>query len=144
VSPLSLVALPAAEAAAPVGPDRAATAPEAPAAEPAPEALIRTALEGYAAGYSDLDAAAVQRVWPDVNRDALARAFDDLASQRVSLGDCRIDVSGAVAHAVCAGTSTWRPKIGDSIQRTDPRNWTFELEKTGANWLIVGARVQNK
>jgi hypothetical protein len=111
--------------------------------EPPQDAMVRGALENYAAAYSRLDADAAQRVWPMVNVDALSRAFDTLASQRVSLGDCRIQVNGASAQAQCAGTATWTPKVGGG-ERTDDRSWTFELSKANGRWEIVSARVQNR
>jgi hypothetical protein len=105
---------------------------------------VRTVLTRYASAYSALDADAAQRVWPGVNRAALARAFESLASQRVSLGECRIHVAAASAQAQCAGSATWSPKVGSSASRTEARNWTFELARAGAAWQIVSARVQNR
>src|SRR5262245_17444404 len=124
----------------------AATPAAPPAASPAiaQDALVKATLDRYAAAYSKLDADAAQRVWPRVNRDALARAFDGLASQRVSLADCRINVTGNTASARCAGWTTWQPKFGNGEPRTDQRTWTFELAKSGEDWLIVNARVQNR
>jgi hypothetical protein len=132
---------PAARDAGPGAPASAAPPPAEPAVT---RAAVRTVLDRYAAAYSDLDADAAHRVWPGVNRDALARAFGTLASQRVSLGDCSIDVTGARARARCAGSTTWRPKIGDASARTDARTFTFELSRAGADWTIVTARVQNR
>jgi hypothetical protein len=119
---------------------------EAAAVDPSreQEALVRTVLTRYASAYSALDADAAQRVWPGVNRAALARAFESLASQRVSLGECRIHVAAASAQAQCAGSATWSPKVGSSASRTEARNWTFELARAGAAWQIVSARVQNR
>ena len=104
---------------------------------------MRSVLSRYASAYNALDVNAATRVWPGVNRGALARAFDGLASQQVSLGDCRIDVAGAKAQAQCAGRATWTPKIGSGT-RTESRNWTFELARAGTDWQIVSARVQNR
>lgn len=104
---------------------------------------MRTVLGRYASAYNALDVDAATRVWPGVNRGALARAFDGLASQQVSLGDCRIDVAGAKAQARCAGRATWTPKIGSGT-RTESRSWTFELARAGNDWQIVSARVQNR
>lgn len=111
--------------------------------QPPPEPLVRSALARYAKAYNDLDVDAAERVWPSVNRSALERAFDSLASQRVSLGECRIDVDGDSARASCAGSATWRPKVGGG-ERTDERSWIFDLEKSAAGWRIVNARVQNR
>jgi len=112
--------------------------------QPPQDVLVRGALARYAKAYSDLDVDAAERVWPSVNRSALARAFGSLESQRVSLGDCRIQVDVATAHASCSGTATWRPKVGGR-ERTDERRWDFDLvEKAASGWQIVGARVQNR
>lgn len=105
---------------------------------------MRSVLERYAAAYSSLDVDAAQRVWPGVNRGALTRAFDSLASQQVSLGECRIQVDGANAAARCAVTTTWAPKVGDGGKRTDVRNWLFELTRGTAGWEIASARIQNR
>lgn len=111
---------------------------------PADNVLVQRALQRYATAYSRLDAYAAQQVWPSVNRQALARAFGDLSSQQVSLGNCQIDVHGEAAHAACAGTATWAPKVGAREPKTEARNWNFELMKAGTAWQIVSARVQNK
>ena len=126
-------------------PDASIPPPAAPLApEPSQEPAVRSVLERYASAYSALDVEATQRVWPAVNRGALSRAFDGLASQEVSLGDCHIDVSGASATARCAGTASWTPRIGDGGRRSEAREWTFELARRGAGWEIVNARVQNR
>ena len=116
---------------------------EPPPAEPSQDAGVRNVLGRYASAYNALDVTAATRVWPGVNRGALARAFDSLASQQVSLGDCRVDVSGVKAQARCAGRATWTPKIGSGT-RTESRSWTFELARAGNDWQIVSARVQNR
>jgi hypothetical protein len=121
-----------------------------PAAEPPPSAIergdagVRDTLSRYADAYNTLDAAAAERVWPGVNRASLARAFDALASQHVSLGDCRIGLNGATARASCSGTTTWAPKVGDGTPRREGRQWTFDLVRSGESWQIVSARVQNR
>ncbi len=113
-------------------------------AEPSDEPLVRNALDRYAQAYSALDADAAQRVWPRVDRTALSRAFETLASQQVSLGDCEVDVTGATARATCSGSATWAPKVGSGSARTDARRWSFDLAKSGEGWQIVNARVQNR
>ena len=116
---------------------------KAPVVEVSQEPVVRSVLNRYAAAYNTLDADAAQRVWPTVNRGALARAFDGLATQRVSLGDCRIDVMGNKARAACAGSATWSPKVGSGTH-TESREWTFELARVGAGWQILNARAQNR
>jgi len=150
VPPLERVARDAGDTPRPpsIATDTLASTPGAAAAPPEPlvpqDALVRSALDRYAAAYSSLDADAAQRVWPGVNRGALSRAFDGLASQRVSLGSCNIDVAGATAHARCAGSTTWQPKVGSGGSRTDRHTWTFDLARAGSGWQIVNANVQNR
>ena len=105
---------------------------------------MRAALSRYADAYSRLDADAAREVWPRVDRAALSRAFDSLASQDVSLGRCSVTVKGRNALATCAGSTTWTPKIGNGSPRREGRNWTFELAKSGTAWQILSARVQNR
>ena len=121
------------------------TLPRETAVVPPPfDTGVRRTLDRYADAYNELDAAAAQRVWPGVNRDALTRAFGALASQQVSLGECRIDVTGTTARARCAGSATWSPRIGDGSSRTEAREWTFDLARAGDEWRIVSARTQNR
>jgi len=110
----------------------------------APDVAIRGTLSRYAAAYTARDAFAAARVWPGVDRAALQRAFDALASQDVSLGTCRIDISGATAHAVCAGTTTWSARGGRDAERTESRRWTFDLQRAGGDWRIVSVRGRNR
>jgi hypothetical protein len=129
----------------PVPPPAAA----APAPPPAPaaaapqndERLVRAVLGRYEAAYSALDAAAASRVWPTVDRRALASAFDGLQSQTVSLGRCDVRMSGATAQAECRGTARWNPKVGAGLQSAS-RQWNFELRNTGGDWIIARATVR--
>jgi hypothetical protein len=121
---------------------KASSASDSPATEisrPSDEsAFVRAVLDRYERAYSSLDAAAASAIWPGVNRSALARAFQGLASQRVSLGDCDVLVNGPAARATCSGTATWQPKVGGGI-RTEPRQWSFDLRKSGEAWRIERA-----
>ena len=124
----------------------AAPAPIAPADTEAPAMVderprVRAALSRYEAGYSSLNVEGVRAVWPGVDARSLARAFDGLASQRISLGPCSIIVAAATARAECQGTFTWTPRIGGGT-RTANRAWTFELRNAAGAWQIVGARVR--
>jgi len=51
-------------------------------------------------------------------------------------------MDGDTAHATCAGSATWTPKVGR--EHTDERSWNFDLEKSSAGWQIINARVQNR
>lgn len=139
---------------APVAPPPATPPPPAAVEEPAvrstavastppQDALVRDTLSAYAKAYNDLDVAEAARVWPGVDRGALSRAFDQLDSEQISLGDCRVQIDGGTAQAHCAGTATWKPKVGGG-ERTDPRSWTFDLQKAADGWQIVSARVQKR
>ena len=109
------------------------------------ERIVRGVLNEYAAAYSALDADAAQRLWPDVNRAALARAFAGLASQQIALDNCRVDLAGSAAHAECRGTMKWTPRVGDRRAKTERRTWTFDLAERADGWRITSARAaQNK
>lgn len=114
-----------------------------PAVAPGPEMQVQDALSRYEAAYSSLNAAAARAVWPSVDAAALARAFDDLESQRISLGSCSIAVASDArsARATCAGTATWTPKVGGGTT-TGPRTWSFDLAHTGSEWHIVSATTR--
>jgi len=130
----------------PLPPPPAARATAPPPAPPAAapqndERLVRAVLGRYEAAYSALDAAAASRVWPTVDRRALASAFNGLQSQTVSLGRCDVSMSGATAQAECRGTARWNPKVGGGPQSAS-RQWNFELRNTGTDWIIARATVR--
>ena len=110
------------------------TLPEAPAPDERPR--VRAALARYEAGYSALNVAAVQAVWPAVDARSLSRAFDGLASQRFSLGQCSMAIETASATATCNGTASWTPKIGGGVS-SEGRRWTFDLRRVDGGWQIV-------
>ena len=72
---------------------------------------------------------------------SLARAFDSLESQQVSLGKCSISLSGASAFAECDGNTTWTPRIGGG-RRSQPRRWQFDLASENGAWYIVRATAR--
>jgi len=117
----------------------ASTSPAASSSVRDQSAAVRAALTRYETAYSKLDVSAVQSVWPSLDQHALSRAFDGLASQRVSLGNCSVNVNGRAARADCSGTAAWTPKIGGG-ERTASRKWTFDLSESDGAWRIV--RVQ--
>jgi hypothetical protein len=109
-------------------------------ASPGDERLrVRAALGRYEAGYSSLNVDSVRAVWPGVDARSLGRAFDGLASQRVSLGQCSISVAAITARADCRGQATWAPRIGGGRETAD-RTWSFDLRNVAGAWQIV--RVQ--
>jgi hypothetical protein len=126
-------------------PALAAPPPPAPVeAQPGPvdeSPSVRRVLSQYEAAYSSLDAAAARRVWPTLDDRALSRAFDALQSQHVALGRCEVSVAGPAARAECHGSAQWTPKVGGG-SRTEAREWSFDLRKTGGEWRIVDAIVR--
>ena len=128
-------------------PPTASPAPD-PAREadaPAPAAVaaagVRATLLRYESAYSRLDVNAAGAVWPALDRKALARAFDGLASQAVSLGSCEVRIVGESAIADCAGSATWTPKVGGRSHR-QARQWQFQLRNADTGWQIVTATVR--
>lgn len=117
-------------------------APDLPPAEPpSQEPAVRSVLARFEAAYSSLSASAARQVWPSVDARSLSRAFEGLESQRVSLGNCRVQVAASTARAECSGSATWTPKIGGG-RRTEPRRWEFDLARDNGAWLIVQARAR--
>jgi hypothetical protein len=120
-----------------------APAREAEAAAPpaVPAAAVRAALMQYESAYSRLDADAAGAVWPTLDRKALARAFDGLASQRVNLGSCEMRIVGESATAECTGSTSWTPKVGGRSHNA-VRRWQFRLKNADPGWQIVSATVR--
>ncbi|MEO5894941.1 MAG: hypothetical protein ABIS06_04515 [Vicinamibacterales bacterium] len=119
--------------------------PPAPESAPTPAvdetARVRSLLSRYEAAYTGLDANAAQLIWPGVDSRSLARAFQGLESQRVSLGHCALAIDGATARADCDGSATWTPKIGGG-SRTESRHWRFELQNHDGAWQILTASAR--
>jgi hypothetical protein len=111
-------------------------------AEATPEAGIRSVLQRYEDAYDRLDVAAAAALWPSLDRAALRRRFDSLASQDVSLDRCEIAAAAARGSAVCVGTLRYRPSVGNRVERTDRITWTFDLARTGADWRIDRLRAR--
>jgi len=105
------------------------------------EPRVRAVLARYEAAYSALNASAAQEVWPAVDQRSLARAFDTLHSQQVSLGQCSVQVQGETASATCDGTITWTPKVGGGSQSAG-RQWRFQLHNGNGAWQITRAEVR--
>ena len=123
------------------GPGPASNAAAAPQA-PDDEALIRRVLVRYQAAYDRLDAQSARAVWPSVNERALARAFDELDSQRITFDACDIRPAGEAATATCRGTARYVARVGSREPRVEPRVWTFALRKVGSDWTIDAARTE--
>lgn len=123
----------------PVTPVAAVAAPLVTVTE---RSRVAEVLRRYAHAYGALDARAARAVWPTVDERALARAFESLLSQQVSLGDCQIDVRGEVANALCEGEAQYVGKVGSGEPRVEPRSWRFELRRDGDGWTIAHAEAR--
>jgi hypothetical protein len=142
---------PTSRAAAPGSAEPSRLPDAAPRPEPPAERIVkvdegegvRTVLARYESAYSSLDAAAAGAVYPAIDRRALSRAFQGLAAQQVSLGDCDVRVMGAAAQAECVGNATWTPKVGGG-SRTQSRLWQFDLRRTDDGWQITRATARNQ
>jgi hypothetical protein len=137
----------AAPAPAPAAPAPAPAVP-APAASTVPpprsaddELQIKQVLQRYRSAYEGLDARSAHAVWPAVNEAALARAFEGLASQRLTFEACEVKLEGEAAAATCHGSARYVPKVGSREPRVEPRTWDFTLRKNGADWKIQSARA---
>jgi hypothetical protein len=108
---------------------------------PRDEDRIWTTLEELRAAYARLDAGAARDVWPSVDVDALAHAFDDLKSQELRFDRCDVTVHGARAWAVCTGQAIYVPRVGSAAFSSAARAWTFELTRTRERWMIASGRA---
>lgn len=139
--PIAPQSLPAALPAADVPSTRPPEGSPAAVPEVDDGALVRQALHRYREAYDGLDAGSAQAVWPAVDEGALARAFDGLASQKLTFEECRVQLQRESAVATCRGTTRYVPKVGSREPRTEPRVWNFVLRKSGGEWKIESARV---
>jgi hypothetical protein len=105
------------------------------------EVLVKRTLQAYRSAYDGLDVASAQRVWPAVDRPALARAFQNLESQRLTFDACNVRLQGPSASAECRGSAQYVLKVGNRTARVEPRVWHFTLRKNGEAWTIVTARA---
>jgi hypothetical protein len=106
------------------------------------ESRVADVLRQYARAYGDLNASAARDIWPSVDQRALARAFESLRSQQLSLQDCQIDVHGTTANASCRGQAQYVGKVGSGEPRIEPRTWRFELRREGEAWKIAHAEAR--
>ena len=107
-----------------------------PASAPDAEAAIRQLLQGYASALESLDVAAVQALYPSVNRATLAEAFRNYRSLKQDIVIKGIDVAPDGQSASVAAVVTTSPVV--RIGRASPvtRPVTFGLRRSGNAWLI--------
>ena len=106
------------------------------------EELVRQLLDEYTGAFERLDVGATKAVYPNIDGKALKRAFEQIASQRLTLESCGITISGSTANARCRGSATFQPRIGTRPVQIASREWTFDLSKQDTSWRIVNTYVR--
>ena len=121
---------------------RLAVTPVASPRRSSEEELVRQLIDRYAGALERLDVGAAQAAWPTVDGKALKRAFNQLASQRLTFQSCGITISGSTANARCRGSATYQPRIGSGPVHLASREWTFDFSKQDTDWRIVNTFVR--
>ena len=103
---------------------------------------ILSVLERYRLAFSSLNTGSVRAVWPGVDVRALTREFAGIKRQTLALDNCRIDVQGVQAEAVCAGRVSLVTKSGDHGPAIQSRRWTFTLVSQADTWKILTVDTQ--
>jgi hypothetical protein len=102
---------------------------------------VLSVLSRYEAAYSSLNADAAAAVYPEIDKRALARAFEALDAQNVRLKQCEIEMGTGTARAACFGTASWTPRVGNGRQAQD-RRWDFALRQSAGVWTIDSVRIR--
>jgi hypothetical protein len=120
-----------------------AAAVPAPVAAAMAESGVRAAIGRYEAAFEQMDVEAAAEVWPSVDRRALARAFDTLESQGLTLDTCDVEVDGTSGRAHCTGRIQFVRKFGSATPRVSPQQWLFKVRKLGEAWIIGEVTASN-
>jgi hypothetical protein len=97
--------------------------------------VLRT-LHEYAEAYGSLNVLATAKVWPSVDRRALARAFTTLKSQDVTFESCIVSMAESSATAHCRGNVEFVRRVGNPVPLIAPQEWLFRMRKFGNDWMI--------
>jgi hypothetical protein len=120
----------------PAGPPPAAPAVPNTAAD---QSAIRAVLQAYADAYSQLNTAAVKRVYPGVNEGGLKTSFGNLKSQQVAIvNEQFVNLTDSQATVTCTWQVAYVGSAGGQ-QRSSPKI-TIRLQKTNGGWVIVDRR----
>jgi serine/threonine-protein kinase len=127
----------------PVPADTRPALPDPPPPSSAPstaveEEAIRATLRAYERAFNELDAAAVKRVYPNVDANALASAFAQLRTQAVAIRSERIRVTGNTALVTCTIVQSFTPKVGSG--RETSVSAEFQLNKSAGGWVITSRK----
>jgi hypothetical protein len=127
---------PAARPTPPAGPPPAAPPVSNTAAD---QSEIRAVLQAYADAYSQLNTAAVKRVYPGVNEAGLKTSFGGLKSQQVAIvNEQFVNLTDSQATVTCTWQVAYVGVVGGQ-NRSSPRI-TIRLQKSNGSWLIVDRR----
>jgi hypothetical protein len=102
------------------------------------DALIRTALQVYADGFSERNVAKIVSVHRTASRNDLEAAFRNLTSQSLVFRDMKIARTGDTARVVVSATQS----VVDKTIGRGTRNYaiTFEMRKDANGWFIVSRK----
>ena len=107
---------------------------------------VRQTLHLYQRAYERLDVAAAAKVWPSVDRRALARAFGSIRSQGLTFDTCDIQVADLNATARCRGSIEYVRKVGTTVPYAAQQEWLFRMRKAESEWtiadVVAGFKVQ--
>jgi hypothetical protein len=104
-------------------------------------AAIQQTLNRLSSAYASLDAAQVAAVWPTLSAnqvDSLKQSFREENSYSLTVQNCTIDEAGSRATAACDVNRTINFKV-QGTRKFDARI-TYQLEKRGATWVIIGQK----
>jgi hypothetical protein len=105
----------------------------------ADQSAIRSVLQAYADAYSQLNTAAVKRVYPGINEGPLKTSFGGLKSMQVAIvNEQFVNLTDSQATVTC----TWQVAFVGSAggqNRSSPKI-TIRLQKINGTWFIVDRR----
>ena len=100
---------------------------------------IRAVLQAYADGYSQLNTAAVKRVYPGINEAGLKTSFGGLKSQQVAIvNEQFVNLTDSQATVTCTWQVAYVGVVGG--QNRSSLKITIRLQKSNGNWFIVDRR----
>jgi hypothetical protein len=97
---------------------------------------ILAVLDRYRLALSSLNPGSVRTVWPAADVRALSRDFADIKRQTLAFDNCRIDVQGVQAEAVCDGRVSLVTRTGPQRAHIESRHWMFTLVYQSDAWKI--------
>ena len=108
--------------------------------QPSDRELIVNTINAYAVAYRRLDADAVSRLHPTIDRARLAESFAQMKSQSVDITIGQLTVNGNTATVTSTVHTRAEPRAGraqDSTVATE-----FQLQKQNNRWVIVQRRAR--